>query len=185
MLQTASLLPSSMKCAPGCIMAEHSKSSGKNISPSSYIAAGLAMLQSSPAGAPWAVNRCDDGQVNGVSLNATPWADWVSCLAIFWGSAYTPETSHLNLSQLVPAASATTVEDRDAHGRRQICPATLWSGLLLYALVAHTPAKQLTQESWIVSWNCLGGWSSLSRQLYDAMTPFALFEDVDLITQLP
>lgn len=71
-------------------------------------------------------------------------------VALFWGSAYTPGTSHLNLSQLVPAASAMMLEDGDGHGRRQICPAALWRWLLLYAPVPRTPTMQLTQDSWIV-----------------------------------
>lgn len=71
-------------------------------------------------------------------------------VALFWGNAYTPETSQLNLSQLAIAASAMMLEDRDAHGRRQTCPATLRTGLLLYAPIPHTPSKQLTQDRRIV-----------------------------------
>lgn len=71
MLQAAALLSSP---AAQSVLAAPWQSCGMNISPSSYIAAGLAMLQSSLAGAAWAVelNRYEEGAGNGASLNAAP-----------------------------------------------------------------------------------------------------------------
>lgn len=76
-LQAASLLPSSMRGAGGCAPR------AQEGLPFFLHWASAALLQSRPARAARAVElrRGDEGGISGVSLNVSPWPDWVSCPA--------------------------------------------------------------------------------------------------------
>lgn len=67
-----------------------------------------------------------------------------------WASAYTPETSHLNLSQLlVPQCWRTEKPITGGKSVLLLCRVGCCFTHYLRALIPGTPAKQLTQNSWI------------------------------------
>lgn len=132
----------------------------------------LGTFQSSPAGAAWAVelNRPEEGEVNGISLNATPWAGWALCLARqpFPGAVLTLEFVPAGPNQQCWRIEMPMVGGKSSlqHCRAGCC-------------FMH-PSLVPPLNSWVVPVNgahCL--W------LHDVMTPSAPLEYVDLSRQLP